>query len=280
MAMFSCASRIHPLRLVWVAALLIAMPQLPVAAQQTAPPAGPKPQDAPKQMDSPMQQTLQRRQGPASQAAADQGQTEPDRASSYYHYGLAHLYEEMAINAGRPDYATQAVEEYKLALDADPNSALLEDGLADLYFKLGRIKDAVGAAQDQLKKNPDDVAAHTLLGQVYLRSLGDMQGTQAGEMLQLAIAEYETIARLKPADLETKLLLGQLYALNHDTAKAEAEFKAAQKIDADSEEVVLRMAALYSEEGDAQRAADTLSACRWRTGQRASSSRWGPATTS
>jgi tetratricopeptide (TPR) repeat protein len=260
MAMLLRALRIHPLRLVWVAALLIAMPQLPAAAQQTAPPAGPKPQDAPKQMDPPMQQTLQRRQGPASQAAADQGQTEPDRASAYYHYGLAHLYEEMAVNAGRPDYATQAVEEYKLALDADPNSALLEDGLADLYFKIGRIKDAVGAAQDQLKKNPDDVAAHTLLGQVYLRSLGDMQGTQAGEMLQLAIAEYETIARLKPADLETKLLLGQLYALNHDTAKAEAEFKAAQKIDADSEEVVLRMAALYGEEGNAQRAADTLSA--------------------
>ena len=265
MALLFRALRIHPLRLVWVAALLIAMPQLPAAAQQTAPPASPKPQDAPKQMDPPMQQIPQRREGPGSQPAAaqsatPQGQTEPDRASAYYHYGLAHLYEEMAVSAGRPDYATQAVEEYKLALDADPNSALLEDGLADLYFKIGRIKDAVGAAQDQLKKNPDDVAAHTLLGQVYLRSLGDMQGTQAGEMLQLAIAEYETIARLKPADLETKLLLGQLYALNHDHAKAEAEFKAAQKIDGDSEEVVLRMAALYSEEGDAQRAVDTLSA--------------------
>ena len=265
MALLFRALRIHPLRLVWVAALLIAGPQLLAAAQQTVPPAGPKPQDAPKQMDPPMQQIPQRREGPGSQPAAaqsatPQSQPEPDRASAYYHYGLAHLYEEMAVNAGRPDYATQAVEEYKLALDADPNSALLEDGLADLYFKLGRIKDAVGAAQDQLKKNPDDVAAHTLLGQVYLRSLGDMQGTQAGEMLQLAIAEYETIARLKPADLETKLLLGQLYALNHDTAKAEAAFKAAQKIDGDSEEVVLRMAALYSEEGDAQRATDTLSA--------------------
>ena len=36
----------------------------------------------------------------------------PDRASSYYHYGLAHLYEDLAVNAGRSDYATQAVEEY------------------------------------------------------------------------------------------------------------------------------------------------------------------------
>jgi tetratricopeptide (TPR) repeat protein len=211
-------------------------------------------------MDPLMQQGLQRRQGTGSQSGAVQSQTNADRSSAYYHYGLAHLYEEMAVNAGRPGYATQAVEEYKLALDADPNSVLLQDGLADLYFRIGRIKDAVSAAQDQVKKNADDVDAHTLLGQVYLRTLGDMQGAQAGEMLQLAIAEYETIARLKPNDLESKLLLGQLYALNNDHAKAEAEFKAAQKIDADSEEVVLRMAALYSEEGDAQRAADTLSA--------------------
>ena len=183
-----------------------------------------------------------------------------DRSSSYYHYGLAHLYEEMAVNAGRSDYATQAVEQYKLALDADPNSILLQDGLADLYFKIGRIKDAVTAAQEQVKAHPDDIEAHTLLGQVYLRSLSDTQGAQSGEMLQLAIKEYETISRLKPNDLETKLLLGQLYALNHDSSKAESEFKDAQKLDADSEEVVLNMARLYGEEGDPQRAADTLAA--------------------
>ena len=183
-----------------------------------------------------------------------------DRSAAYYHYGLAHLYEEMAINAGRPDYATQAIEEYKLALSADPESQMLQDGLADLYFKIGRIREAVSAAQEQVKKNPGDLQAHDLLGKVYLRSLGDMQGSQAGEMLQLAIGEYETIAKLKPDDVETKLLLGQLYGLNHESAKAEAQFKEAQKLDSNSEEVVLNMARLYGEQGDAQRAADTLAA--------------------
>src|SRR5664279_3189198 len=207
------ASAVHPFRLLPAAVLMLAIPvTLAAQQQQTIPPA----KSAPKSAGG-------------AQPSAQPSAASPDRSSSYYHYGLAHLYEEMAVSAGRPDYATQAIEEYKLALDADPNSVLLEDGLADLYFKIGRIKDAVSAAQDQLKKNPDDVAAHTLLGQVYLRSLGDMQGAQAVEMLQLAIAEYETISRLKPADLETKLLLGQLYALNHDSAKAEAAFKAAQK---------------------------------------------------
>jgi len=182
----------------------------------------------------------------------------PDRSGAYYHYGLAHYYEDMAINAGRPDYATQAVEEYKLALNADPDSALLQNGLADLYFKIGRIKEAVSAAQDQIKNNPDDIDAHTLLGKVYLRSLGDAQGAPSADILRLAIVEYETISRLKPGDIETTLLLGQLYALNHDSTKAEAAFKDAQKIDANSEEVVLNMARLYGEEGDPQRAAEAL----------------------
>jgi tetratricopeptide (TPR) repeat protein len=186
--------------------------------------------------------------------------TPPDRAASYYHYGLAHLYEDMAINAGRSDYATQAVEQYKLALDADPNSRLLQDGLANLYFKIGRIREAVTAAQDQVSKDPNDVDAHSLLGKVYLRSLGDMQSQQSGQMLQLAIAEYEKLVQLKPSDVETHLLLGQLYGLNHDSAKAEAQFKDAQKIDANSEEVALNMARLYSEEGESTRAAEVLNA--------------------
>jgi tetratricopeptide (TPR) repeat protein len=184
----------------------------------------------------------------------------PDRASSYYHYGLARLYEDMAVNAGRSDYASQAVEQYKLALDADPSSRLLQDGLADLYFKIGRIREAVTAAQDQVSKDPNDIEAHALLGKVYLRSLGDMQSTQSGQMLQLAIGEYEKLAQLKPNDVETHLLLGQLYGLNHDSAKAEAQFKLAQGIDANSEEVALNMARLYSEQGDPKRAAEVLNA--------------------
>ncbi|HEY0163200.1 MAG TPA: tetratricopeptide repeat protein [Edaphobacter sp.] len=198
----------------------------------------------------------------SAQSSAPKGvspQEQPvDRSSAYYHYGLAHMYEDMAVSAGRPDYATQAIEEYKLAMDADPNSTTLQDGLAELYFKLGRIREAVTSAQEQVKKNPNDVAAHDLLGKIYLRSLGDMQGQQSGQMLRLAIGEYEKLAELKPNDVETHLLLGQLYGLNHDSAKAESEFKAAQKIDSDSEEVVLNMYRLYTEQEDFVRAAEVL----------------------
>ncbi len=196
----------------------------------------------------------------ASHAVMAQVPAQPvsDRAAAYYHDGLAHLYEELAVNNGRPDYAAQAIEEYKLALNADPTSKYLQDGLADLYFRIGRIREAVSAAQEQVKKDPNDVSAHTLLGKVYLRSLGDMQGSQSGEMLQLAIGEYEKLAQLDPKDLETHLILGQLYGLNHDSAKAEAQFKIARTIDGNSEDAVLNMARLYSEQGQTQQAIDAL----------------------
>ncbi len=187
--------------------------------------------------------------------------TQPvDHAQSYYHYGLAKLYENQAVASGRQDDATQAIEQYKLALDADPNSRILQDGVANLYFRLGRIREAISTAQDQIAKHPDDLDAHLLLGRVYLRTLGDGQGVQSADVLQAAIKEYETIVQLKPNDLENRLLLGQLYGLNHDPVKAEAEFKAAQKINPVNEDVVLDMAREYSEQGDLNHAAKVIAA--------------------
>ncbi len=182
-----------------------------------------------------------------------------DHADSYYHYGLAKLYEEQAVSSGRQDVATQAIEQYKMALDADPSSRVLQDGVANLNFRLGRIREAVTAAQDQVTKHPDDVDAHLLLGHVYLRTLGDGQGPKATEMLQAAIKEYETIVQLKPKDLDNRLLLGQLYGLDHDSAKAEEQFRAAQKIDPNNEDVILDIAREYSEQGDLNRAAKVIS---------------------
>ena len=185
----------------------------------------------------------------------------PDRATSYYHFGLAHMYEEMATNYGRPEYATRAIEEYKLALDADPGSKYLNSGLAELYLRTGRVRDAVLAAQEILKTEPNNLDAHKLLGRVYLQSLGNVQnGGPSEKVLQLAIAEYTKIVELQSNDIESRLLLGQLYTLSHDTPKAEEQFKAAQRIDPGSEDVVLNLARLYSDSGDMTQALAVLSA--------------------
>jgi tetratricopeptide (TPR) repeat protein len=198
---------------------------------------------------------------PAKSAPA----AEPDRATAYYHAALADSYEDMATNYGRQEFFSKAIEEYKLAINADPSSSQLPIGLAGLYLRAGRVPEAIQTAKMLIKADDSNIEAHKLLGRIYLRSLGQQQGSggdaaPAGQMLDLAIAEFTKIVSLEPKSLEDRLLLGQLYSVKHDNAKAEAQFKAAQTIEPSSEDVVLNLARLYAESGDIKRSTELLEA--------------------
>ncbi|MEO6830254.1 MAG: tetratricopeptide repeat protein, partial [Acidobacteriaceae bacterium] len=197
---------------------------------------------------------------PSAQHAASPAGLTGKRAQSYYHFALGHLYEQSAEQYGRPDQATQAVEQYKLAITHDPDSIFLQNSLANTYFKLGRIREAVETAQRVLKTHPNDLTAHKLLGRVYLRSLGNPEsGQQPGPMLGLAIQEFQKIIALEPNKIDNHLLLGQLYTLKHDTANARAQFEEARRIDPSSEDVVLNLARLYGSQGNLAQATKVLS---------------------
>src|SRR5438477_1650293 len=203
------------------------------------------------------------KQAGATQSSAPKSSApkKTDHAASYYHYALAHMYEEMVAMYGRSEYVTKAIDEYRLAIENDPSSEFLNAGLAELYARTGRIRDAVLEAQDIIKRDPGNLEARKLLGRIYLRSLGDMQtGSQSQEVLKLAIEQYESIVKIEPKNIDNHLRLGQLYILNKDLLKAENEFKSAVQIDPNSEEAVTNLAYLYNEEGDSKRAAETLSA--------------------
>jgi tetratricopeptide (TPR) repeat protein len=183
-----------------------------------------------------------------------------DKSAAYYHYTLAHMYEEMVTAYGRSDLATKATEEYRLAIEADPSSEFLTSALAELYVKTGRIADAVKEAQDIIKRDPKNLEAHKLLGRIYLRSLGDMPGGSGSDnILKLAIDQYEQIVKLDPDSVDDHLLLGRLYRLNNDLQKGEAELKTAIKLDPNSEEAVTTLAMLYTDEGDTVHALKVLS---------------------
>ena len=183
-----------------------------------------------------------------------------DRAAAYYHFALAHMYEEQVATYGRSELANKAIEEYRAAIDADPTSEYLTSGLAELYARTGRIRDAVVEAQDIIKRDPNNLEARRLLGRIYLRSLGDMQaGSSSQSVLKLAIEQYEQIVRLQPDSMDDHLLLGRLYRLNNDLQKAENEFKTAVKLQPGSEEAVTTLAYLYNELGDSSRATQVLS---------------------
>jgi len=208
--------------------------------------------------------------GQASQSDSKQADAKPvqpsssarklDRGAAYYHYSVAHMYEEQVTVYGRSDLANKAIEEYRLAIEADPSSEFLTAGLAELYVKTGRIRDAVLEAQDIIKRDPKNLEAHKLLGRIYLRSLGDMPGGNGSDnVLKLAIEQYEQIVKIEPDSVDDHLLLGRLYRLNTDLQKAEGELKTAVKLDPSSEEAVTTLAMLYTDEGDTAHALQVLS---------------------
>ena len=229
-------------------------------AQQPAQPKAPAP--APATKNAPAQAAPQKNAQPAAEKknAVPATEKKPDQAAAYYHYGLAHMYEEMTAMYGRSEFANKAIEEYRLAIENDPSSEYLNAGLAELYAKTGRIRDAVTEAQEIVKRDPNNLEAHKLLGRIYLRSLGDMQpGTQSREVLNLAIEQYEVLAKIEPKNPDNHLLLGRLYFLNKDLTKAESELKAAVNLDPGAEEAITNLAYLYNEEGDNKKAAEVLS---------------------
>jgi tetratricopeptide (TPR) repeat protein len=176
----------------------------------------------------------------------------PDHSASYYHAGLASSYADDAINERRPDLMNKAIEEYKLALNADPGSTSLTNSLANLYFTMDRVREAEATERTVLKNSPDNLDAHKLLGRIYLRQLGEAQGQHEveGNVLEKAIAEYEKLDLLEPKSIDDRMILGQLYTVKHDGKKAEASFEAARAIEPESEEVVLNLARLYVESND------------------------------
>jgi tetratricopeptide (TPR) repeat protein len=187
-----------------------------------------------------------------------------DRAQAYYHDALASVYEDDAVAQGQQEYANRAIEEYKLALNADPDSPQLANALADLYFRIpGHIHDAEVTARNLLKASPDNVAAHKLLGRIYLRRLGEGQNAGASanaenEVLNQAIGEFEKIVALQPRSVEDRMVLGQLYTVKHDQKKAEEQFNTARAIEPDSEEVILNLARMYADSGDINHAAKVI----------------------
>jgi tetratricopeptide (TPR) repeat protein len=254
------------------AALVFLLPVAPLCAQNdpaSSSPASPmksqqaQPSPAPAQTAPAPAAPTQEPKANAAQSHANAGATESNRAQAYYHLALASVYEDDAVSDGHTDEVNKSIEEYKMALNADPGSAQLSDGLADLYFRAGRVHDAEATARALLKTSPNDVDAHELLGRIYLRQLGEAQNgvssaSPAGNVLDLAIAEFEKIVALQPNSVEDHMVLGQLYTVKHQPEKAESEFKTAQKIEPESEDVVLNLSRLYAESGDLQHAVKAI----------------------
>ncbi len=197
---------------------------------------------------------------PPAASASSAPQERSPKSEAYYHYSLGHLYEELAGTYGnRSDYVNKAIENYRLAMKEDPSASFLIEDIAELYRVSGRIREAVGEAQEALKTNPNDLNARRVLARIYTQEIGDAQTNHVDEgMARRAIEQYKIVTDKDPKDLDSLIMLGRLDKLVGDSVDAEAAFKKVLATDAGNEDATVGLADVYSDRGDAQAASRLL----------------------
>ena len=195
--------------------------------------------------------------GQAQPSGAAAG-AKPDRASSYYHYAVAHMYAELASAfRNRTDYVNQAIDNYKEAIKADPTASMLSEELSDLYVQTGRLREGQSDAEETLKKNPNDINAHRLLARIFTRLIGD--GGKVDEaMLRRAIEEYQKVTAIAPRDTDALLMLARLQKASDNSVDAQKTYEKVIAIDPANEDALTGLALVYSDLGDNKKAADLL----------------------
>ncbi len=126
------------------------------------------------------------------------------------HSALAVAYRGM----GQPE---QAVAAYRQALALLPCDANTHDLLADLYRSLGRTEEALAEYRLAAQYDPDDFTAWNSIGQL-LEARRETEAANAA--YEKAIAAAEDHLRRNPHDAAIASLLGLMYLLRGDTARA------------------------------------------------------------
>lgn len=172
---------------------------------------------------------------------------------------LARRLEELGFAYNRPDDVKRAISEFKQAIADNPTSLYLHTQLGQLEWQAGQTPEAVAEAQYALKRDPDNLDAHRLLGDIYLHDLGQSQGqAQQSKALKDAIAQYEAVTRLAPDDTRSAVLLGRLYWLNNEPGKAEDAFKKVLGSHPNSASALSYLGKLLMDQGEYRQALTTL----------------------
>ena len=185
-------------------------------------------------------------------AGFSQAQTDP-RGEAYFHFSKARLLDD----AGK---AAQAIDEYKKALELDPNNSLIYSEMAESYLKNNRVREAVDTATQAIKADPNNLEAHRLLSSIYIQLIGRATAQQPPnpETINSAIREFEEIVRIDPAERQGFLMLGRLYQIKGDRTKATEIYQTYLGIEPSSEEGVTALAKLHMDAGNDREAVSLL----------------------
>ena len=184
--------------------------------------------------------------------AQAQGQTNA-RAQAYYHFSKGRLLDDQG-------QSTQAIDEYKKALEIDPNNSLIYSEMAESYLRNSRLREATDAAAKAVQLDRDNIEAHKLLSTIYLQviSRANAQQPPTVETINNAIHEFEEILRIDPIERQSFVMLGRLYQIKGDRDKATQIYKQLLGVEPGSEEGVTALAKLHMDAGNYKEAVDLL----------------------
>ena len=140
----------------------------------------------------------------------------------------------------------EAINEFKKAIDLDPDSAHAHDNLATVYSEKKLYTQALEEYLTALRLEPDSATAHY--------NLACFLATHAHEM---AIDQYKEAIAQDPEYPDAHLNLGMTYADLDQREEAKAEFKAAMELEPGDPLARHELAAMLMDEGD-YRSAITL----------------------
>src|SRR5215475_697160 len=185
-------------------------------------------------------------------AGLAQAQTN-SRADAYYHFAKARFLDDEG-------QAGQAIDEYKKALEIDPNNSLIYSEMAQSYLRNNGFRDATDTAKKAISIDPDNVEAHKLLTNIYLQTIGRATAQQppSAEIINSAIHEFEEIIRIDPTERQSFLMLARLYQIKGDRDKATEIYKKFIGIEPGNEEGVIALAKLQVDAGNYKEASDLL----------------------
>jgi len=93
------------------------------------------------------------------------------RGEAYLHFTNARMLAEKG-------QLNEAINEYKKALELDPNNSLIYSEMAETYLQAQRVQLAVSTAQSAVKADPGNIDAHKILASVYTNLIGDSNPNQ------------------------------------------------------------------------------------------------------
>jgi tetratricopeptide (TPR) repeat protein len=184
--------------------------------------------------------------------AQTQGQTN-DRAQAYYHFSRGRLLDDQG-------QSSQAIDEFKKALELDPNNSLIYSEMAESYVRNNRAREAVDNATKAIQLDRDNIEAHKLLSTIYLQMISRSNAQQPPtlETINNAVHEFEEIVRIDPTERQSFLMLGRLYQIKGDRDKATEIYKQFLGIEPGNEDGVTALAKLHMDAGNYKEAVDLL----------------------